>query len=203
MPKKISDLTINNTPSASDVIPYSNGVDATDRGLNVSYFDDKIQAVDDKASLLAGQIEAAAKGYKPFETKADMDAFTPGDGGDDREIAQVMNDPTIGNNGIYWWDGTDWIKRDSFAEVKQVQDWALSESYTVTGGVSYDDDGIIEAANILWPDGEVGSISDAETDDFGISSIRFNRPDDKYITIAITRDSDGNVASTSSTTNGF
>ena len=48
MPKKISDLTINNTPSASDVIPYSNGADATDRGLNISYFDDKIQDVDDK-----------------------------------------------------------------------------------------------------------------------------------------------------------
>ena len=158
--------------------------------------------VDDKASLLSSQIEAAAKGYKPFETKADMDAFTPGDDGDYREIAQVMNDPTVGNNGIYRWDGEAWVKRDSLAELKQIKDWAFSEAYDASN-IVYDSDGIVESADLVWPDGEAGSISNVETDNFGISSIRFNRPDSKYITIVITRDADGNVTETSSTATGY
>ena len=35
MPKKIADLTINNNPADTDIIPYSNGADATDRGLHI------------------------------------------------------------------------------------------------------------------------------------------------------------------------
>ena len=83
-----------------------------------------------------------------------------------------------------------------------VQIWALSESYTATN-IVYDNDSILESADLTWPDGEAGSISDVTTDDFGITSIRYNRPGGKYITIDITRDADGNVTQTTSTATGY
>lgn len=91
----------------------------------------------------------------------------------------------------------------TLAEVKNIQDWALSESFTITGNVSYDSDGNIESADIQWPDGEPGSISDVQTNEFGITSIRFNRPDSKYIEVTVTRDGDGNVTETTATAEGF
>lgn len=152
-----------------------------------------VKFVNDKASLLASQIEAASQGIKPFATKADMDAFTPGDGGDNREIAQVMNDPTLGNNGIYRYDtGTSaWIKRDSLAEVKDVKGWVLNILATDVGLSNrvYNENDNLESADILWPDGLEGTVSDLVEDSEGrTTSLRYNRPDNKYITLVIEYD---------------
>jgi len=58
------------------------------------------------------ETDVSAKGIKPFETKALMDAFSPGV--DDPEIALVMNDGTAANNAYYRWDGSSWVKRADF-----------------------------------------------------------------------------------------
>lgn len=144
--------------------------------------------VDDKASLLSSEIEAAKKGIKPFGTKAEMDAFTPGDGDppDNREIAQVMNDSTVGNNGEYRWDGSVWVKRDSLAEVKDVKGWVsnILDGYGVDiNSLVYSDNGNIESGDFTWPDGEVGSFSNLDEDNGDLVSFRLNRPSNKYITV--------------------
>ena len=99
------------------------------------------------------------------------------------------------------------IKPESIGILKSLHKvhgvWAQTEAYTVTGNAVYDADGIIESADIEWPDGVSGTISNVETDDFGISSIRFNRSGSRYITIAITRNEDGHITQTSVTPTGY
>ena len=77
-----------------------------------------------------------------------------------------------------------------------IKNMILSGSYLISNAV-YDDDGNISSANLTWADGEEGSISNVETDDYGITSIRFNRPD-KYATLSITREN-GEVTETTLT----
>lgn len=56
MPKKISDLQVDNSPADSDLIPYSHGASGADRGVNFGGLKEifaERDYVDDKASLLA------------------------------------------------------------------------------------------------------------------------------------------------------
>ena len=106
---------------------------------------------------------------------------------------------------ILSYTGSEWISYQ-FAvepESKRVTQMALAEAFTIASGVTYDADGIISAANIVWADGEAGTISNVTKDAFGINSIRYNRPAGKYATINITRDADGNVTATSVVLTGF
>ena len=90
MPKKIADLIITTNPAPSDLIPFSHGASASDRGLPVSYFDDKIQAVDDKASL------------SPFIGHNIKEHGVIGNGvADDTEAMQTFFDGLPDNSAVY------------------------------------------------------------------------------------------------------
>ena len=189
MPKKISDLTINNTPAGSDVIPYSNGAAGTDRGLQVSYFDTRIDALQD----------AQSAGVIGYATKAVMEADVLQDDG---TLALVTNDPTTANNGWYRWDGTgdEWVASAGFFSAATVQSWAISEAYEASN-IVFDSNGIIESANLTWPDGTSGTISNVTNTNGFITQIRYNYST-KWVQIAITYIGD-NVGSTTWTSNGF
>lgn len=74
----------------------------------------KIREVDNALNTQMFELfESLDLGVKQFGTLADLNSFTPGDGGDDRDVADVNNDGS--NNGRYWYDPNAgpaaWVKR--------------------------------------------------------------------------------------------
>ena len=72
---------------------------------------------------------------------------------------------------------------------EQYKSWALSESMTFSN-ISYDSEGIIESANITWPNGETGVVQNVVTDDFGISEIQYTAPGG-YVKVEVTYSNEG------------
>ena len=81
----------------------------------------------------------------------------------------------------------------ALSELIQVKEMALSESYTITNTITMDADGIILNAHILWADNVIGTITQVTKDAFGITSMKLDRPEGKYVVISISRDENGNI----------
>lgn len=83
-----------------------------------------------------------------------------------------------------------------------VKQWITAESFDISN-ITYSKKENIESADLSWADGESGTISNLQEDSDGrITSLRFNRPDNKHITVSITYDGD-DVDSTTLTATGY
>ncbi len=83
-----------------------------------------------------------------------------------------------------------------------LKSWVLSESLALSN-MTFDESGYISGADILWPDDDIGTISDVIVGANGITSIRYNRSDGKYATVNITYDSSGAVSNQEVVLTGF
>lgn len=68
-------------------------------------------------------IQAAVNGRQTYATKADMDADTTQA---NNTLAEVWNDSTVGNNGLYGWNGAAWARspfniQNAISELNQSQ----------------------------------------------------------------------------------
>ena len=75
-----------------------------------------------------------------------------------------------------------------------IKDWILGECYTVSSAVR-DSNGLVSSANIVYPDGMTGILSITRNSDDAATSAIYTYGTDSY-TLAITRDSNGEVTST-------
>jgi len=81
--------------------------------------------------------------------------------------------------------------------------WVISESFTLSN-ITYDSAGVISGGVVIWPDSDVGSISNVVVGSFGITSVRYNRSTAGiYATVAITYDAIGNFLDQTVTLIGF
>lgn len=147
--------------------------------------------------------ESVVAGVIGFPDKATMDADLDHDAG---TIARVMTDSTPANNGDYLKTGASgagsWNKESTLIDSAIVKEWVSSESFEISN-ITYTANDNIATADLDWPDGESGSISNVVEDSEGrITSIRYNRPNSKYVTLTITYSGD-NVASTALTATGY
>jgi hypothetical protein len=176
---------------------------------NKTYVDDEVLIEKNRAIAkedeLEASIAAASLGIKPFQTKALMDAFTPGDGGDNRELARVDNDSTASNNGDYAWNGSSWIKKADAVDLQDnVKLWAKTEGYFITDNLVKDQYGNVTSADIEWPNGVTGVISNVTAGFYGWTSARITYTNSsKYATVTITRDAFGDVEAINVTLTGF
>lgn len=83
-----------------------------------------------------------------------------------------------------------------------LKSWVLSESLALSN-MTFDESGYISGSDILWPDDDIGTISDVIVGANGITSIRYNRSDGKYATVNITYDSLGVVSNQEVVLTGF
>jgi len=87
-----------------------------------------------------------------------------------------------------------------FFSDNRIKEMALSMSFTIVENTNYDANGQIVSADINWADGDTGALSVEDTDDFGISEIKYTKiTAGKEITVTITRDVDGNITNTTAT----
>jgi hypothetical protein len=79
------------------------------------------QTRDSVAKAIKGKfdaIQAMVQGRLTYETKTLMDAAGAPPAG---ELAEVWNDLKLENNGLYGWDGTDWVK-STYDPLKEYQE---------------------------------------------------------------------------------
>lgn len=95
------------------------------------------------------------------------------------------------------------IEYSSFSILDQIKSWVMSEAFEISD-ITYSDSGNVSSATLLWPDNESGTISHLVEDSDGrITSLRFNRPSNKFITYGISYDASGNVLTTTLTPTGY
>ncbi len=82
----------------------------------------------------------------------------------------------------------------------RVKSWAMTESFEVDN-LTFSASGNIESADLVWPDGTAGTISDVTEANGLITEIKYNYGA-KYVELSITWDA-GEVQKTEWTTNGF
>ncbi len=82
----------------------------------------------------------------------------------------------------------------------RVKSWATAEAFEIDN-ITYSASGNISGADLVWPDGVTGTISDVTEADGLITSIRYNY-DAAYVELSITYDV-GEVEKTEWTINGF
>ncbi len=85
-------------------------------------------------------------------------------------------------------------------DTRKVKIWAMAEAFDVDN-MTFTASGNIETADLVWPDGEAGTISDVTESDGLITGIRFNY-NGKYVELTITY-SAGELEKTEWSTNGF
>lgn len=87
-------------------------------------------------------------------------------------------------------------------EEARVINWAYANRFPETDMV-YGSDDFLVSSNFTWPDGNAGSKSNIVTGSNGYESIRFNRPDGKYVTIIYTYHANGMLANKNHETEGY
>ncbi len=81
-----------------------------------------------------------------------------------------------------------------------IRNWAMAEAFAVDN-ITFKASGNINTADLVWPDGTVGTISDVAESNRLITSIKYNYSD-KWVKLDITYHA-GEIESTNWTTNGF
>ncbi|GEM_PF-2919149 len=173
-------------------------------------------------------VDSYTAGLLSYPDKATMDA----DGSQpDGTPALVTNDPDITKNGFYRWDdgGATWVKADLTTQTLDPQDgstwltgkavadwrparlikqWASNIVSTGVGlsNITYSNNENLKTADITWPDGKQGTVSDLqENADGDLTSIRFNYDagNGKYVTITRSYDANRNITDTNINATGF